>query len=99
MAVDAILRKKNLPHFTKASIALIIAAIIGIGPNIGRLWTTYEYAAETMRGKAVLKSAEGEAKDGLTKDYAFNWSYGKLESMTLLIPEFLWKRICLNDKG
>ncbi|MCB0853147.1 MAG: hypothetical protein KDD63_13060, partial [Bacteroidetes bacterium] len=86
--VDAIM-KKQLPDFVKASLFLLIAAIIGTGPNIGRLWTTYEYAAETMRGKAVLKSADtGETKPGLEKDYAFNWSYGISESLTLLIPNF-----------
>ncbi|MEZ4772082.1 MAG: hypothetical protein R3D00_02790 [Bacteroidia bacterium] len=85
--VDAI-RNKELPAFAKASGALLIAALFAIGPNAGRLMTTAEYAAETMRGKAVLKSEnEGKAKAGLEKEYAFNWSYGVSESLTLLIPD------------
>ena len=75
---------------------LLIAAIIGVGPNIGRLWTTYEYAAETMRGKAVLKSADGEAKEGLPKDYALQlelWEIGNFDSSN---PQFLWQ--CLSSR-
>ncbi|MDX2249900.1 MAG: YfhO family protein [Bacteroidia bacterium] len=85
--IDAI-RNKEIPHFAKASGALLIAALLAIGPNAGRLLTTAEYASETMRGKAVLKSEGEQAKPGLAKEYAFNWSYGVGESFTLLIPNF-----------
>ncbi|MEZ4825974.1 MAG: hypothetical protein R3C61_06725 [Bacteroidia bacterium] len=84
--IDAI-RNKEIPAFAKTSGALIIAALLAIGPNAGRIMTTAEYAAETMRGKAVLKSSDSnKAKAGLEKEYAFNWSYGVSESLTLLVP-------------
>ncbi|MDB4285950.1 hypothetical protein N9933_01450, partial [bacterium] len=83
--VDAIL-KKNLPIFLKASGALAIAALLAIGPNMSRILTTYEYADVTMRGKAELtEAAEGRAS-GLDIEYALRWSYGKAETLSLLIP-------------
>ncbi|GAB4408920.1 MAG: YfhO family protein [Bacteroidia bacterium] len=83
--IEAIVRK-NLPSFAFASGILLLAAVVGTGPNIGRLWTTSEYAAETMRGKAVLKNADGQAQAGLDIEYALRWSYGVSESLTLLVP-------------
>ncbi|RMG17076.1 MAG: hypothetical protein D6730_24400 [Bacteroidetes bacterium] len=87
--VDAI-RSGTFPTFAKASGALLLAALLGIAPNAGRIWTTAQYAAETMRGSSELQEArqEGEAKSGLNKDYALSWSYGKWETLTLLIPNF-----------
>lgn len=87
--VDAI-RNKTLPDFLKTSAALIIAALLGVAPNAGRLITTYQYASETMRGSSELQEQrqEGEAQNGLNMEYAFRWSYGIAETFTLLIPNF-----------
>lgn len=87
--IDAI-RNNTLPHFAKASGMLLLAAVLGVAPNAGRLLTTAEYAAETMRGSSELQEArgEGEAKNGLNKDYALRWSYGVAETFTFLIPNF-----------
>ena len=48
------------------------------------------YANETIRGgKSELTKPEADKKStGLDKDYAMSWSYGKMESLTLLIPYF-----------
>lgn len=85
-AVDA-LQRDQLPAFLKASGVLLIAAVIGVGPNIARLWTTSEYAAETTRGKAELPNASGKIDSGLDLEYAFRWSYDVPETLTLLIPD------------
>jgi len=86
--VEAI-RKQQIPQFVTASAVLLFAAALAIGPNISRLWTTYEYGKETIRGKTELTTsiAEGQKNsDGLDKEYALRWSYGKLETFTLLVP-------------
>ncbi|NNE28125.1 MAG: hypothetical protein HKN16_00710 [Saprospiraceae bacterium] len=91
--VDAIL-KKTLPDFLKASGVLVIAALLALGANTTRLWTTYEYGQETIRGESELmqkqSSSGGTAEEGgLSKSYAFQYSYGVLETYNLLIPRFL----------
>ena len=78
---------RTLPEFAKASIFLLLAAFFAIGPNFARLWTTYEYAEDTIRGKSELTSSE-DKNSGLNIDYAFQWSYGVDESFTLMIPNF-----------
>lgn len=84
------LREKEQKHFWVASCVLLIAAVMALIPAADKLVTTWDYSKETMRGGAVLHgAADSEAgKSGLNRDYAFMWSYGKAETMTLLIPNF-----------
>ncbi len=82
------LTTKKLKGYLIASAALIVAAGLGVLPNAGRLMTTSEYAAVTMRGGSELQVPEGENKSGLDKEYALTYSYGVGESFTLLIPDF-----------
>ncbi len=85
--VDAV-RNKTLPVFFTASAVVLVAALIGVGPNVGRVWTTAEYASVTMRGGSELPGPAGSTDAGLDKEYAFRWSYGISETFTLLIPNF-----------
>lgn len=50
-----------------------------------------EYLAETMRGgHSELTTQEEQAKPaGLDIDYATAWSYGKAETLTLLVPNYM----------
>ena len=54
------------------------------------LWTTYEYKSDTIRGKSELKAKEGSenSTSGLDKSYITQWSYGKGETFSLLVPNF-----------
>jgi hypothetical protein len=79
--------EKALKAFIQTSAVLVLAATLAILPNIANLWTTYEYGKFSIRGKSELSASEGEKEhSGLDKDYAFAWSYGKHETLTLLIP-------------
>ena len=85
-------REKQLPHFFKASGALLAGAIIGVAINLSNLYHTYSYSKETMRGKSELvATAPSEARQtssGLDRDYITQWSYGIGETWTLLVPNF-----------
>lgn len=88
-AIDAVL-KKELPQFGKATLALVVAAIVAVAANLPSLYNTYEYSKETMRGKSELASESDSQKGeggGLSIDYITQWSYGIGESWTLLIPD------------
>ncbi|OIP02118.1 MAG: hypothetical protein AUJ98_02415 [Bacteroidetes bacterium CG2_30_33_31] len=81
------IKNKTLPNFLKATGILVIALILAVGANIGNLLTTMEYTPYTIRGKAELSFDKNhKSSSGLDKDYATQWSYGKAETFSLLIP-------------
>ena len=83
------IKEKVLKDYFKSSFVLVISAILALAPAVGTLISTADYTKDTMRGGAVLQNTEGEkASSGLDIDYAYMWSYGKAETMTLLIPNF-----------
>lgn len=82
----ASIREKRFTSFIKPSIYLLMAALLAVLPNITNLWATYEYGEYSTRGPSEL--TEKKISTGLDKDYALDWSYGILETMTLLIPDF-----------
>lgn len=88
------LKKGQLPQFAKATGVSVLAFAIAFATNAGRLMTTEEYSQETIRGKSELTQKDGSSgskagESGLSKDYAFQWSYGKLETFNLLIPNYV----------
>ena len=88
--VEAI-RSKQLPKFIVQTLLLVVAAGLGTAANAGKLLQLQEYAKYSMRGKTELTKVADANKPtdgGLDRDYVFNWSNGKLETFTLLIPGF-----------
>ena len=81
-------REKWLSYYFKATGVLAVVAIMAVAPAVGILMPTNDYAKDSMRGGSELNTADGEKNKGLDVDYAFSWSYGKMETMTLLIPNF-----------
>jgi hypothetical protein len=63
-----------------------VAAIIGVLTCSTALYGNYEFGKETTRGKPVLTRNEGNQTKGLDRDYITQWSYGKGETWSLLIP-------------
>jgi hypothetical protein len=86
--ITTIIRKTWKP-FLIATGCLIVAMLISLGVNTNVLLTTYEYSKESIRGKSELTSEQKNRTSGLDLDYATAWSYGKTETFTLMIPDFM----------
>lgn len=80
------LKEKQLARFLKASLCLVVAALLGILTCTTNLYGNYEFSKETTRGKPVLTQNESNQTQGLDRDYITQWSYGKGETWSLLIP-------------
>ena len=94
-------RTGHLPNFLKRTALLALGAALAVGVSFGRLYTTAEYSKYSNRGPSELKTAAPtapgqtpaaanpeEASSGVDRDYAFQYSYGVGETITLLIPNF-----------
>ncbi len=83
------IKEKALMPFLKSTLYLLAGVIIAVGMNFSRLYTSYEYSKETIRGPSELSSNNENKTSGLDKDYVVQWSYGIDETFTLLIPNFM----------
>ncbi|MCC8172149.1 MAG: YfhO family protein [Parabacteroides sp.] len=85
------LKEKAYPRLLKVTGALAACALLAVLPNISNLYFNYEQAKESMRGPSELTAAvtgdTAKPSDGLEQNYAFEWSYGKGELLTLLVPD------------
>lgn len=79
-------RDKWLPYYCKATALLAVVAVLSVAPAVGILLPTADYSKDSMRGGSELTSADGSKSSSLDTEYAFRWSYGKMESLTLLVP-------------
>ena len=86
--IKTILNKTWKPFLTSTA-CLVLALGISFGVNVNLLLPTYEYSKDTIRGKSELTSNQGNRTSGLDLDYATQWSYGKTETFTLMIPDFM----------
>ena len=70
---------------------LALAVCLIAGTKVSWWQMNNEYLAETMRGghSELIKNESEDKKVGLDIDYATAWSYGKEETLTLLIPNYM----------
>lgn len=87
--VNSALKKEYKP-IGLATAALALGATLVILSNLSSLYINYESGKESTRGKSELTPLASEGNkvtEGLEKDYVFAWSYGKDETLSLMIPD------------
>jgi len=86
------IKTKNVMSFVKASLVLLVGLLLAVGSSASRIWTTYEYSKDTMRGNPILavennsKSTGSSSVKGLDWDYAMMWSNGSMDVLSSFIP-------------
>ena len=83
------IREKRTGDFVRRTAALAAAGILALGANFAPLWYTAQHSPETIRGGSELAETVETDTRGLDLDYATAWSYGKVETFNLLIPDFM----------
>lgn len=85
------IRQKSYKPLGVTAVLAIVAVALSAASYAVMLMPTRDYVKETMRGgRSELTSEDksNKSQGGLDKDYAFNWSYGKMETYTFLLPRF-----------
>lgn len=77
-----LIQKKNLKQFGIVTGLLVLGGVIGILGHAQNFLTLQEYSQYSIRGGSAL-----DGTTGLSTGYAFAWSQGIKESLTLLVPE------------
>ncbi len=83
------LMAKEWQEWLRVSVIMLAAVVLAVLPNAQGLYKDWELSKTSTRGATELTTttpAGEKISSGLDKDYAFQWSYGKGELLTLLIP-------------
>ncbi len=90
-----IVRENDYSHLLKLLLGLTLSLVIGIGTSFSKLYTSQEYAAESIRGKAILSpetlggaELSNSASDGLGWAYAMEWSHNFVDLASTVIPGY-----------
>ena len=80
------IKAKTTPAFLKSMGYLAAAVLLAVAINASLLWSTAEYAKDSYRGQSNLTKNTKEPGNGLSKEYAYQYSQGVGECFTFLIP-------------
>jgi len=86
-----VIKEKDFKHLGIVALIAIVCSSVSVGLVANSYFPTYEYSKETMRGGGSgltlgASDKKNKTEGGLDKDYAFRWSYGIGETMTLMVP-------------
>lgn len=83
------IRAKAFGELGKVTAIMVGCIILALLPNTRNMYAQWDLGEHSTRGATELTTttpAGEKISTGLDKDYAFQWSYGKNELLTLLIP-------------
>jgi hypothetical protein len=86
------IKTTELKSFFLATGFLVLGLFLAVGTSASKMWTTYEYSKDTMRGDPILSTVNADpssssAVSGLAWDYAMSWSNGFLDLFSSYIPD------------
>ena len=71
------LKEKQTADWLKTSLIMLACVVLAVLPNAKHMYSNWDLGQHSIRG----------ASSGLDKDYAFQWSYGWKELLTVMIPD------------
>lgn len=86
------IREKAYGEWMKTSLIMTACVILAVLPNAKHMYANWDLGEHSIRGATELtpKADKGgnveKVSSGLDKDYAFQWSYGWKELLTVLVP-------------
>ena len=87
------IREKFTADWLKTSLIMLACVILAVLPNAKHMYSNWDLGQHSIRGASELTpkpDATGKiekASTGLDKDYAFQWSYGWKELLTVMVPD------------
>ncbi len=89
MQLTTAVHDKQVKEFFKTIGVLTVSAILAAATFFGPLWAITEYGKYSTRGKSELVTNSANTfGSGLPKSYAFQYSNGIFEPITMLVPNF-----------
>lgn len=90
-------KNKHYKFYLYTSIVVLISVCLAIGANLSRMWTSYEFAPETIRGDRIVElpnsdiqgSNDENSSTGLDWEYATAWSNGILDLFSTIVPRIV----------
>jgi hypothetical protein len=80
------IKTKTTATFLRSLAYIAGATLLAVLVNASTLWSTYEYSKDSIRGQSNLTKSTTEVGNGLTKEYAYEYSESVGESLTFLVP-------------
>ncbi|MDB4922607.1 YfhO family protein [Mucilaginibacter sp.] len=80
------IKSKNTDVFFKSLGYIAGATLLALLVNASLLWSTAEYAGDSIRGKSNLTQTDKKPGNGVPRDYAYEFSEGVGETFTFLVP-------------
>ena len=78
---------KYFKRFALATAMLGVAALLALGSNFAPLWYTMQHRDSTSRGESEVVDEAVARQQKI--DYNTMWSYGKAESLNMLVPNYM----------
>ncbi|GHV49159.1 membrane protein [Bacteroidia bacterium] len=90
--IRLLLKEKAYKEWVKTSLIMLVCVILAVLPNARGMYSNWDLGQHSTRGQSELTPKPDEtghvekASTGLDKQYAFQWSYGWKELLTVMIP-------------